>query len=165
MDIQALLQELQAASFAVAVRENDFLFPSIEGIHILSATLVVGSVGFVDLRLLGVAALSRSIRYLMADVLPFTWIAFTCAVLSGATLFASAAVDYSRNVPFRMKLLVLGVAGLNMLIFHSVTCRTISRWNEAVRTPLAARLAGAVSLLLWIGVIACGRWIGFTMTP
>ncbi len=161
MDIQTILGWLQATSLATSVRESSFWFPSVEALHVLAVAFVAGSVAVVDLRLLGVAVFSRSIRQLMHDVLPFTWSAFGFAVLTGGILLSSAAVSYSHNLPLRLKMTLLALAAANMLIFHTTTCRDISRWDEAVRTPIPARLAGAASLLLWILIIACGRWIGF----
>src|SRR5690606_10740117 len=101
------------------------------------------------------------VRRLMSDVLPLTWAFFGCAVLTGAILFSSDAVAYSQNIPFRLKLLFLGMAGINVLIFHLLTCRTVVRWDETLRTSAAARLGGAASLLLWASITACGRWIAF----
>lgn len=161
MNVQAFLQWLQMTSFATAVRENGVLFPTVEGLHVLACALVVGSVCIVDLRLLGVAAFDQSISRLMKQVLPVTWIAFGCAVLTGATLFSSQAVDYFHNIAFQLKFLLLSLLALNMCVFHLFTCRGSRSWDKAVTTPAAARLAGALSLLFWVGVLGCGRWIGF----
>jgi hypothetical protein len=65
------------------------------------------------------------------------------------------------NVPFRLKMLCLLLAAVNMIVFHAVTARGLADWEHGP-PPLAARLAGAVSLLLWITIVAAGRWIGFT---
>jgi hypothetical protein len=78
-------------------------------------------------------------------------------------MFASNAVDYAKNLPFQMKMLLLLLAGINMLFFHLVTYRSVARWNESRHTPLAARCAGGFSVLVWLGVVAFGRWIGFTI--
>ena len=60
-------------------------------------------------------------------------------------------------------MLLLLLAGLNMLVFQLVTFRTVGTWDAAVRTPPGARFAGAASLACWLGVVAFGRWIGFTI--
>jgi hypothetical protein len=62
-----------------------------------------------------------------------------------------------------MKMLLLVAAGLNMLIFHFVTHKSVANWDSDTPTPLAAKVAGGLSLLFWIGVVAYGRWIGFTV--
>jgi hypothetical protein len=152
---------LHDTSFASAVRDGDFLFPSIECVHVLAITLVVGSIAIVDLRLIGVASTERSVSAVTADVLPFTWTAFAIAVLTGAALFSSHAVGYAANFEFRMKLLLLVFAGINMLAFHGIMRRDRPLWLESHVTPWPGRVAGLISLLLWIGVVAFGRWIGF----
>ena len=85
------------------------------------------------------------------------------AVASGSLLFISNATKYLENGYFVAKMCLIGVAGLNMAIFHAVSARDLPRWENVRRLPLPARLAGGLSILLWISVVACGRWIGFTM--
>jgi hypothetical protein len=161
MNFAQFLVWLHGTAFASAIRDSDVLFPSIECVHVLAITLVVGSISIVDLRLLGLASTERSVAAVTADVLPFTWTAFGFAVLTGAALFASHSVGYAANVEFRMKLLLLVFAGINMLTFHGIVRRDRPRWLEARVTPGPGKLAGLISLLLWIGIVAFGRWIGF----
>ncbi|HEX4025376.1 MAG TPA: DUF6644 family protein [Steroidobacteraceae bacterium] len=153
---------LHATALAETIRESSYLFPWIESIHVLALTLVVGSISIVDLRLLGIASRDRSAAQLMAEVLPFTWTAFIVALLSGGTLFTSHAVGYAQNFQFRMKMLLLALAGINMLVFHLFTGRHAARWSQDHPIPWQARLAAGISLTLWIGIVAFGRWIGFT---
>ncbi|HEY8507589.1 MAG TPA: DUF6644 family protein [Steroidobacteraceae bacterium] len=161
--IQAFCQWLYDTSFAAAVRESEYLFPWVESFHVLALAVVVGSIAVVDLRLLGLASRNRPVSQLMREVLPVTWIAFVIAVITGVTLFSSNAVEYWSNTPFRLKLLFLALAGVNMMIFHLVTYRSVAGWDDKPHTPAAAKMAGAVSLALWVGVVAFGRWIGFTI--
>jgi hypothetical protein len=115
----------------------------------------------VDLRLIGVASRERPVRQLTADVLPWTWISFVLAAISGFLMFSSSATKYLDDGPFRVKLALLVLAGVNMAVFHCLPYRRVQEWDRAA-PPLAAKLAGGVSLLLWIGIVFCGRWVGFT---
>ena len=164
MDVQALLQWLYDSPVGTAIRENGTLFPWIESVHVLSITLVVGSIFIVDLRLLGIASKSRAVSRLTGEVLPLTWTMFVLAAITGGLLFSSNAVKYAHNIFFLAKMSLLVVAFLNMVVFHVITSRGIEHWDESPHPPTKARLAGAVSMALWIAVIVCGRWIGFTMT-
>ena len=164
MDVQPLLQWLYDSPVGTAIRENGTLFPWIESVHVLSITLVVGSIFIVDLRLLGIASKSRAVSRLTGEVLPFTWTVFVLAAITGGLLFSSNAVKYAHNIFFLAKMSLLVVAFLNMVVFHVITSRGIERWDESPHPPVRARLAGGVSMALWIAVIVCGRWIGFTMT-
>ena len=164
MDLQSLFQWLYDSPVGTAIRENGTLFPWVESVHVLSITLVVGSISIVDLRLLGVASKSRAVSRLTGEVLPFTWVAFIAAAITGLLLFASNAVKYSHNSFFLAKMALLVVAFLNMMVFHVITSRGIEHWDESPHPPVRAKLAGGVSLALWIAIIVCGRWIGFTMS-
>jgi hypothetical protein len=163
VEIDRFLHWLVATPVATAISQNEILFPWIESIHVLAIVLVIGTISIVDLRLLGVASLDRAVGRLMHDVLPFTWGAFAVAAITGPLMFASDAVNYAHNFFFRGKLVLLVLAGVNMAVFHLVGIGDVGRWGKKKQTPLAAKAAGGVSLLIWATVVAFGRWIGFTM--
>ncbi len=164
MELDVLLRSLEATSVATTIRENESLFPWVESLHVLAITLVIGSIAIVDLRLIGLASLDRAVSRLASDVLRCTWAAFAVAATTGALLFSSNAFTYAHNSFFQAKLVFLALAGINMSIFHLFLSRGIERWGASPHaTPLPAKMAGAVSLVLWIGVVAFGRWTGFTM--
>ena len=156
----ALFENSRAAD---SIRENDNLFPLIESVHVLAISLVVGSILAVDLRLLGLAWTTRPVSRVTRGILPLTWCAFVIAVISGALLLISNATKYLANDYFVAKMILIAIAGLNMLAFHFIGARDQPHWDNEVRPPLAARFAGWLSILLWIAVVTCGRWIGFTM--
>ena len=160
--IKQLLQGLEATPWGTAVRENTWLFPTIESVHVLALVLVVGSIMVVDLRLLNLASRQRSVRELTADVLPWTWSAFGLAAVTGTLLFSSSAMRYSGIWQFEAKMCMLVLAAINMGIFHLGAFRSAAHWDKPEkRPPLAARLAGGISLAIWVMVVALGRWIGF----
>jgi hypothetical protein len=161
--IQAFCQWLYDTPLGGAIRGNELLFPWFESVHVLAITLVLGSIAVVDLRLLGVASRNRPVSRLIREVLPITWGAFAVAAITGATLFSSNAVEYAKNFPFQMKMALLVLAGINMLVFHFITYRSVGEWDEAPQTPLAARFAGGFSIAMWLAIVAFGRWIGFTI--
>ncbi len=164
MDVQPLLQWLYDSPVGTAIRENGTLFPWIESVHVLAITLVVGSIFIVDLRLLGIASKGRAVSRLTGEVLPFTWVVFVLAAITGGLLFSSNAVKYAHNIFLLAKMSLLIVAFLNMMVFHVITSRGIEHWDESPHPPVRARLAGGISMALWIAIVVCGRWIGFTMT-
>ncbi|KPF50538.1 MULTISPECIES: DUF6644 family protein [unclassified Novosphingobium] len=163
MTLHNTLQQIYDLPLSNAIRENVNAFPLLESLHVLAITLVFGSILIVDLRLVGYASHRRSTNRLITELLPFTWVAFGLAIISGGLLFASNAMAYAANTEFRLKLLMIAAAGINMAIFHISTQRTIDQWDEDATPPFAARAAGVLSLLLWSAVIFLGRWIGFTL--
>jgi hypothetical protein len=158
-----LISYVEHSGLADNVRENDVLFPLIESVHVLTICLVVGSIIAVDLRLLGFASVHRPVSRVTHGILPLTWCAFVVAVGSGGLMFISNATKYLGNGYFIAKIFLIGAAGLNMMIFHGINAKDLPRWENETRLPFPARLAGGVSILLWVAVVACGRWIGFTM--
>jgi hypothetical protein len=158
-----LISFLEDSSLADSIRENDLLFPLIESIHVLAICLVVGSILAVDLRLLGLASVRRPVRDVACAILPLTWGAFAVAVASGGLLFISNATKYLGNGFFVAKMFLIAAAGVNMLVFHAISAKNAPRWENEARPPLPVRLAGGLSIALWVAVVACGRWIGFTM--
>jgi uncharacterized membrane protein len=159
--MHAALQWIEATALATEIRENEFLFPWVEALHVLAIAVVVGSISILDLRLLGVASLDRPVARLARDILPCTWVAFAFAAITGSLLFSAKAVGYGGNFFFRGKLVLLLLAGLNMIVFHAFAGRNMKDWSS--HPPVAARIAGGVSLSIWIAVVAFGRWIGFTL--
>lgn len=161
--LRDFISYFENSALADNIRENDVLFPLIESLHVVSICLVVGSIFSVDLRLLGLASTDRSVSRVMNGILPLTWTAFAVAVASGSLLFISNATKYLGNLYFDAKILLICAAGLNMAMFHALTAKDLPRWENDTRLPLPARLAGGLSILLWVAVVACGRMIGFTM--
>jgi uncharacterized membrane protein len=160
VEIKNLFEALQALPLAAMVADSALLFPIIETIHVLALAVVIGSISIVDLRLLGRAS-DRGVKEITEEVLPWTWIAFVVVVASGVLLFSSAAVKYAYMPQFQVKMLLILLAGINMLAFHFIAYRDVDRWDRNLMTPLAARIAGTLSLAFWIGVVTLGRWVGF----
>jgi hypothetical protein len=162
MSLDAVWKWLETGAVGTQVSQSPWMFPAIETIHVIAIALVVGSIAVLDLRLLDRSWKVRAVTELTLDVLPWTWSSFAVAVVSGFLMFTSAATKYAHDIPFRLKMVLLVLAGVNMLVFHRYTYRTIPAWDRATPTPRAAKIAGGLSLLFWIGVVTCGRWVGFT---
>jgi hypothetical protein len=161
MALEQVLTRLQELNLPTQIRESDWMFPTIETVHVFALVLVVGTIMTVDLRLLGVANKERPFSEVAAEMLPWTWTAFAIAALAGLLMFSSKALTYYGNIPFRLKMVCLLLAGINMAMFHWLGTRRLAAWDRG-RPPLTARLAGGASLLLWTTIVAAGRWIGFT---
>ena len=155
------LSRLQDLNLPTQIRESVWMFPTIETVHVFALVLVVGSIMTVDLRLLGVANKERPFSQVAAEMLPWTWTAFGVAALAGMLMFSSKALTYYGNIPFRLKMVCLLLAGMNMVLFHWLGVRRLASWDHQ-QPPWSAKMAGGASLLLWTTIVAAGRWIGFT---
>jgi hypothetical protein len=162
MDLNSFAQTVHASGVAEWMRSSLKAMPIVESIHVLCAALVFGTILIVDLRMLGYPNTQRSFMRIHHELIPLTWIAFVVSVITGALMFAPNSITYVVNTAFKLKLLAILAAGINMAIFQLLTARSVANWDQNARAPGGARLAGALSILLWIAVIFLARWIGFT---
>lgn len=161
MQLEALYEWLQTTSLAQDIGQSANLFPLIESLHVLSITLMMGTIALLDLRLMGILDLERPVSKILRETLPLTVGAFVVALITGTLMFITHAVQYMSNGPFVAKMVLMVVAGVNIVVFHGVTQRTIEQWDRG-KPARSAVMAGYVSLILWVAILACGRWIGFT---
>ncbi len=155
--VQHFCQWLNDTGPARALRESLWVFPIVETIHVLAITLLAGTISILDLRLLGVILRGERVTTVARQVLPFVWTGFSILLVSGLMLFAAEAAKSYANPAFRIKLILLVLAGLNPLIYYRTIYKRIAQWDTFPHTPLAARIAGGISLTLWTAIIAAGR--------
>jgi hypothetical protein len=158
-----LLHWLETTPLAVFIHDNKWAFTTIEVVHVFAIAMMVATITVVDLRLLGLASMKRSFTELAGQVLPATWVAFVIAAIAGSLIFISQATEHYENTAFRIKMVLIVLAGINMLIFELITARGAPSWDRKPLPPVSARLAGGISIVCWALVIVFGRWTGFTM--
>ena len=163
MDVDSVLQAIYNWPISAAIRTDYFWFPFFESIHVIAICLVVGSIFIVDLRLLGITSNRKPVTELAKDVLPWTRSLFVVAVIAGSMMFISKATNYYADPFFRYKMLFILLAGINMAVFHLFTFKSVEHWDRDVPTLVGAKIAGGLSMICWIIVVFCGRWIGFTV--
>jgi len=117
---------------------------------------------WVDMRLLGWAMRREPLTDVLEQLQPYTLAAFGLAFATGLTLLSAEPIKCYNSPVFRYKMLALALAGVNALIFHTTVYRSVAKWNQGVKAPPRAKLAGAMSLFLWTVVIALGRWQAYS---
>jgi hypothetical protein len=144
--------------WSVALHESLYGYPIVESIHVWALCLFVGMAVVLDLRLTGLSFTSVPVSQIAKRILPWTTFGFVLMVISGILLFYAIPVRSYQNIFFRVKLLLLVLAGLNAWVFHP---RGIQSWDKDPIPPRAARFAGYASLVLWMTIIFCGRMIAY----
>jgi hypothetical protein len=152
---------LQQTSWGAAIRDSLWLFPIIETLHIFGIVALVGSTSILDLRLMGLTFREEPVSKLARRFLPWTWFGFVVQLVTGILMFASEAVKMYGNWAFVIKMVLIGVAGLNAFVFQSLAYQSVDKWDNDPIAPVSARIAGTVSILLWFGIVALGRWIAY----
>jgi hypothetical protein len=148
-------------SWSVDLHESQYAYSIIESMHVWAMAVFFGSVVMFDLRLLGWIMQRVPASEVVGRLLPLTVAAFIIMVISGSLLFLAIPLRSYQNIFFRGKMLLLLLAGLNVWIFHSRVFPRIAAWDVDGVPPRAARVAGAFSLVLWIGIVFSGRMIAY----
>jgi hypothetical protein len=153
------LDALSDTDLVQGYANNELSIPIIESLHILSVSFVVGTILFVDLRLMG---FFRGVSIRRAEkIVPYTWWAFLLAVVTGTLFFLQQPRMYVHNEAFQIKFLLMALAGINLAAFHFGVWQTADAWDDGRPPPAAARAAGVISALLWIGILFYGRLVPF----
>lgn len=156
-----VLQWINDTAIAEAIRDSTWLFPAIETVHVIAIVIVFGSIMRLDLRLAGLVWRNRPVTEVSDEMLPWTWTAFAIATVFGLLLFISKPLIYLGMLFFDLKMVLILLAGLNMLVFQHVTFKDVAAWDRMPIPPAAVRLAGGLSLAFWVSVVILGRLIGF----
>jgi len=162
MSLLTILNWVQHTGWAGAIRESALVFPLIEGSHILALSFSVGMVMVLDLRLLRLAFRGQPVALIMQQLMPWTIAGFAVMVLTGILLFATQAVKAWGNTFFRVKMILLVLAGVNALYYQLRYYPRMAEWDRN-NTPFGVRLVAVLSLIFWIGVIACGRTMAYEL--
>lgn len=133
----------------------------LEGTHVLSLMLFAGTIFLVDFRLLGWGFKKTPVSVISDRVLPLTVFGFVLMVLTGLALFYAKPLLYYHNLWFRLKLIFLAVAAINILIFHYRVQRDRERWDTDASPPAKAKISAGVSIASWVLVIMFGRFIAY----
>jgi len=143
------------------IRESVWVFPIVEGTHLLGIALSVGMLCWFDLRLLGLVLRDEPVSKVWKQVMPVAFAGFALMFVSGVLLFWAEAFTAFHSVHFWIKMLLLLLAGANALRFETTAHRNMAEWDLAPVPPLNARMTGAISLILWTAIIITGRTMAY----
>jgi hypothetical protein len=152
------LEWIEALAWTTAIRESAWGPPIIQTAHVASIVAFAGLVIVMDLRLVGLAFRNAPLAEIQGRLFPWQVGGFVPSIATGILLFCVDPLRYYGNVLFRVKLALLAVAGCNALVFHLTSA---GRPDQDPRVAVAARRAGAASLLLWFGIIVSGRLVAY----
>jgi hypothetical protein len=161
MSIIEMCQWLQDTSIGTSIRESTWVFPILEGTHLLMIALSVGTLLVVDLRLAGLLFTREPISRVTKAVMPASLVGFVIMFATGILLFWCQAVKAYSSIYFKLKILFLVMAGINALVFELTLRNKLGPYDSDPIPPFRARLAGITGLILWAGVICAGRTMAY----
>ena len=158
-------QWIQATAFFTALRGSAYVYPIVMALHMVGIAFFGGMILMTDLRLLGWGMRKRSISDVVEQFrVPKRWgllLTVTCGIL----MAGSKAEEYYYNAFFRTKLILLAMVVVQEIVFYRSVYANPAALDQSSRIPGTAKMAAALSLLLWISIACCGRGIGYIEPP
>lgn len=160
--METLGRLLLSPKLALFVNVHSWVWPTAEIVHFVGMALLIGTVGILDLRLLGVAK-DLPVKQVQR-LIPWGVFGYVLSLLTGIIFVCGDAlgppIDKLNNLAFELKMLFMSLAGLNVLAFYLTgVSRAVDAVGRGDNAPLSAKIVAATSLFLWIGVIYFGRMI------
>jgi hypothetical protein len=156
---------VQATAFFTYLRGSGYVYPAILSLHMVAIAFFGGMILMTDMRLLGLAFRNRPVADLVDQLrVPKRW-GFVLAVTCGLLMLGCKAEEYYYNAFFRAKVVLLILIAVHALVFHRSVYLKVAAFDRDGRVPGLAKLAAALSLILWIGIACMGRGIGYIEPP
>ena len=154
------LEWLQSTWFGVLVAESLWGYPIFETIHTIGMAMMIGSLGLINLRVLGYKPELRLLD--TRQLLPLAWIGFTLNAISGSALFTSDAVYFWGKYTFRIKMILITLGGINASLLGQRVFREAAAAGPAPPPAVSTKWIAFSSLIFWFGAVIAGRLIAYT---
>lgn len=159
MDADTILTWIENSALAQVLVDTPWAFPTLETLHFIGLILLMGSLYVMDLRLMGFAP-AMPIREVL-KLVPVSAFGFIINLTTGIGFFFTDPYRYYPNLAFRLKMLAILLAGLNLLWFKlALNVKTLEAGSNA-NPGMTVRWIGGISMLLWTSVIVFGRMIPY----
>jgi hypothetical protein len=142
-------EALEQTGWVKVLGGTGWMYATVSVIHYLTMFWFIGSMAFVDLRVMGIAAPKRNLSELSEQIFPWAWTGCALAIISGFFMFATAAGDWAPDPVFHVK---LGMTVIS-IVFAILVQRGVPKWAALPEIPTSAKVIAAIALLLWIGTI------------
>jgi hypothetical protein len=139
------------------ISDSIWLFPAIEGVHIVALALLFGAAIILNLRLMGVTLRDKSRPVIVDELAPWTFCSLIVILTTGVLLFFSEATKMFHSGPFRLKIVLL----LAAIAFHYGVSRRLMMKEDSALPSMLAKAAAVFGIALWVSVGFAGRAIGF----
>lgn len=158
-------EAIQNSGYFTALRESGLAYPIVLSSHLASIAVFGGLILMTDLRLMGVAMKSVPASIVVARTRPWKWVGLLIMLTLGIHLGGAKLVDYYDNPYFQLKMSLLVLVGVHALVFRRSVYRNPEALDAPGGPPRAAKVAAVLSMVLWVGILSCGRWIAYWEAP
>lgn len=161
MSASELLQTMYDSPLGTSLAESLYVYPLVEGVHLLSLAFSFGLIVLTDLRLIGLVFHRVPVSIVLQQLRPWLLGGFVVTFITGILLTFAAGPELIASPVFPLKLLLILFAGLNALWFELKFGRTVVQWGNQTALPAGAKVAGFISLVSWSLVVILGRLIPY----
>jgi hypothetical protein len=165
MSVAEISHAVQTSAFFTAVRQSELFYPAVMATHLSCIAIFGGMILMTNLRLMGLALTSTPLASVIDSMRNWKRGGFVLMVSCGILLAGSRLDAYYANPFFQTKLLLLAAIGIHGLAFRRSVYYGAAEIDRLPKLPPRAKLAGALSLALWLGMVTCGRWIAYYDAP
>jgi hypothetical protein len=144
------------------LQDHAWIVPTSQSFHILGISIVFGSACMINLRLLGVGRSGRSVSQLSVSLLPWMWRGLSVLLFTGLIQTVTEPVRQFVAPLFWTKMSMIIIVTIMTVVYSRAVRRNAPAWDALAPRPPQAWLFAIVSTLLWLAIIACGRFIGYT---
>lgn len=155
--VQHFCDWLSSTPLSLKIQTVLWIIPAVQTVHILCVAIVMSTMAMLDFRLVGLAGRTQPVAGAVKRWVPWVWGTLPVMLLTGCILIIGEPTRELMNPYFRAKMAMLAVVVLITLVVH-IRNRDRAYWEHRA---IAAKCAGAFSLLLWVGIVAAGRWIAY----
>jgi hypothetical protein len=155
--IRDLFLWIDALESSIAIRESDYGYAILLTIHVLTIIMFAGLILMMDLRLVGWGNMKTPVSQIQGRLFPWQMFAMGASAVTGVLLVYAQPLRYWPKIFFWAKMVLMALAGLNAVIFHLTTYKSVAQWDTAPVPPSDVRRAGHIGLVLWAAVLILGR--------
>ncbi len=149
---------LSNTPISLTIQTVNWIIPAVQTVHILCVALVMSSMAMLDLRLMQLAGMRQPISRMINRFVPWIWFVVPILLATGTILTIGEPSRELLNPYFRAKMLMLVTVLIITFVIQRRSNKDATYWDSR---KVAAILLGALSLLLWVGIVSAGRWIAY----
>lgn len=157
MPFRSWFEWIDAIPSSIALRESIYGYSILLTSHAITMAMFAGLIVMMDLRLVGLAFRRTPVTAIQKRLFPWQMLLMALSSITGVLLFYSQPMRYYGKVFFWTKMAIVLLAGVNAMVFHYTTYRSVEKWDTSDEVPRSARLAGSLSLVMWAAVVVFGR--------
>lgn len=155
--IRDLFLWIDTLESSIAIRESDYGYAILLTIHVLTIVMFAGLILMMDLRLIGWGNTKTPVSQIQGRLFPWQMFSMSASAVTGLLLVYAQPLRYYPKIFFWAKMLLMAFAGINALVFHYTTYKSVAAWDTKPVPPPDARRAGFIGLVLWAAVLVLGR--------